>query len=99
VPARQEAPERRLLGGLDLACAAPRARLAAAAAARRRRTTRARAARAQLAADEQLLALQLVENRFDVDAEALARLGGRERAAALRVAQTSARSGCSPASR
>src|SRR5581483_5909323 len=45
------------------------------------------AARAQLAADEQLGALELAENRGDVAAEARAGLLARERPAALRIAQ------------
>ena len=87
VPARQEASERRLLRGLDLLP---------------QRSERGTAqppqdvgvtpfalgpARPQLAADEQLLPLELVKDCFDVDPEALPRLGGRERPASLGVAQ------------
>src|SRR4029450_13142891 len=45
------------------------------------------AARAELAADEQLLALELTQEQLDVLPEAVVRLRRRERAAGLRVAE------------
>src|SRR5204862_4271113 len=85
VPTRQETPERRLLRRLALF-------------ARRRERGPPEppqdvgvapfpfgSARAQLAADEHLLALELVQHGLHVGPEALVRVGGGERAASLRV--------------
>src|SRR5213078_2366089 len=87
VPARQEPPECRLLGRLDL-LPQPRERCPAQAAQDVRIAPFAlAAARAQLTPNEQLLAFELAQHGIDVDPEARIRIGSRERPAALRVAE------------
>ena len=87
MPARQEASQRGLLGGLDFLpqrgqrCAPQSPEDVGVA------PLALHAAGPQLAADEELLALELVQDRLDVDPEALVRLSGREWTASLRIAQ------------
>ena len=86
VPAGQEAPERRLLGRLDLApqrgergATEPPQHVGVAPLA-------LGAAGTELAADELVRPLELLQDRLDVEAEPRARLRGRERPAPARVA-------------
>src|SRR5205823_729116 len=87
MPARQEASQRGLLGGLDFLpqrgqrCAPQSPEDVGVA------PLALHAAGPQLAADEELLALELVQDPLDVDPEALVRLSGREWTASLRIAQ------------
>src|SRR5436305_1972732 len=68
VPVRQEAPERRLLGRLDLAAQRRERRTPQPAQDIRLAPLSLDAARTQLAAHELLLTLELAKMRLDVDA-------------------------------
>ena len=81
MPRRQEAAERRLLGGLDLLAKGGERRAPEAAEDVGVAPLALCAARTQLAADELVLPFQRSQLGLDVAAEALVRLGGRERAA------------------
>ena len=87
VPGRQEAAEGGLLGRLDLA--AERGERGSAEAAEHLGVAplALAAARPELAAHEQVGALELVQHALEREAEALVGLGGRERAATLREAE------------
>src|SRR5204863_6271738 len=87
VPRREEARERLLLDRLDLPPQRRERRAPQPPQDIRIAPLALGAAGAELAADEQLVALELPQQRLDVAAEALVRRVGRERAAALRVAQ------------
>src|SRR5581483_6238555 len=87
VPAGEEPRERPLLHRLDLLPQRREGRAAQAAQDVRVAPLALAPAGPQLAADEQLLPLELGEERADVAAEARAGLRGRERAAAARVAE------------
>ena len=82
---RQEAPERRLLGRLDLLAQRGERRAAQPAEDVGVAPLALGAARPQLAADELLLALERAQLGLDVAAEVVVRLAGRERAARARV--------------
>ena len=90
VPAREESPERRLLRGLDLLAQRGQGSPAEAPEDVRVAPLALAASRPELAADDPLLALELPQQRLDVDAEVLVRLGGRERPTALREASDKA---------
>ena len=79
VPARQEAPERGLLGRLDLAAKRGERRAPQPAQHVGVAPLALDAARPQLATDERLVALEREQDVLDVDAERLVRLRGRER--------------------
>ena len=86
MPAREEPPERRLFGRLDLA-PQRRERGAPQTAEHVRVAPLAlEAAGTELAADERVLALELAKQGLDVHAEPCVRLRGRERPAPARVA-------------
>ena len=82
MPARQEAAERRLLGGLDLLAQRGERRAAQTAQDVGVAPLALGPARPQLAADQLVLALELAQLLLDVAAEVLARLARRERPAA-----------------
>ena len=75
VPARQEAPERRLLGGLDFLAERSERRAAKATQHIGVAPLALGPARPKLAADQLLLALELAQLLLDVAAEVLVRLG------------------------
>jgi hypothetical protein len=85
VPAREEATQRRLLGGLDLLAKRGERRAAQAAQHVGVAPLPLGAAGAKLPADQLLLALELAQLKLDVAAEVLVRLAGRERTATLGI--------------
>ena len=85
VPARQEAPECRLLGRLDLLAQRGERRAAQPAEDVGVAPLALRPTRPELAADELLLALEDAELGLDVTAEVVVRLTGREGAAGARI--------------
>src|SRR5262249_26839833 len=87
VPAGHEAAERALLRRLDCAAQGGEGRATDPAQHIRLTPLALDAARAELAADEPVVALQRRQQRLDVAAEVVVRLARRERAAAARPAE------------